>query len=409
MEKEVLYKVSQSTGKVQEWSAWSIGSEVFTKYGQQEGKMQTKSYTAEGTNVGRSNERTPEQQAVEEVEKLYLSQRDNKHYDYDIEKAWVMFNSCKEPRKIKNYKDLYTKLPEVMLSSVKLNGSRACVIEGELYSKIGKKEVIKVQHIKEAVALLEEYSFDTEVFAPDMSLQRIRSAWLKPVKTDKEIIKFAKDRAKDLGNKDTFNTLEDAVLFLGYNPNEDAPKLCLYVFDIPEKEVEFKDRVTSMVFLESVVQERGLQDVIKFQYPIVSSSHEHRLELRTEAVNNGFEGMVHYCVDDMYLFGTRSSTTCKDKPRFDTEVLVEKVTKDKNGEGVLHVRSNDEMGRVKLKCKMKVNRRDGKTHPRDYNTMLNLVDKWITMSYEELSDKGVMTKPVGECERDCDVTGQPLS
>lgn len=408
---ELLYKVSQGTSKVQVWSAWNEGANVHTKYGQQNGKMQEKVYTAIATNVGRSNERDPEQQAKEEVEKLYEAQQANKHYRYNLEDAWAMYNDCKEPRKVKNYKDTKDKMSDKLLTSVKLNGSRACVIEGSLYSKIGKKENIKVKHIREAVAALKEYSFDNEVFAPNMSLQRIRSAWLKPVKTEKEIIKFAKDRSKVLGEDNEFLewNLLSAVNYLGYNPNEDAPKLSLYVFDIPVKDVIFHERVNMMIELEKTVKLRGLEDVIKFQYPFGTCSQEHRLQVRDKAVKDGFEGLVHYEYNDLYLFGTRSSTTCKDKPRFDTEVFVESVTKDKSGEGVLHVRASDKMDRVKLKCKMKVHRRDGGEHPRDFNTMQGLTGKWITMSYEELSDTGTMTKPVGEEERECDVTGEPIS
>lgn len=406
---ELLYKVSQSTAKEQVWSAWNEGAEVFTKYGQLGGKMQTKSYTAEATNVGRSNERNSEQQAKEEVEKLYIAQQDNKHYSYDIDHAWDMYHDCKEPRKIKNYKDTYKKMSDNLLTSIKLNGSRACVIEGSLYSKIGKKEEIKVDQIREAVELLKGYSFDTEVYCHGLSLQRIRSAWLKPIKTDKEIIKVAKDRAKTSGDSCSGTWTKDvAIDYLGYNPNEDAPKLCLYVFDIPVKDTIFHERVNLMIELEKIVREKGLEGVIKFQYPFGTTSHKHRLEVRDRVVSEGYEGLVHYEYDDLYLFGTRAGTTCKDKPRYDSECIVEKVTEDKNGEGVLHVRACDKLDRVKFKCKMKVKRRDGNEYPRDFETMQGLIGEWITFSFEELSDKGIPTKPVGECERECDLTGAPI-
>ena len=57
---------------------------------------------------------------------------------------------------------------------------------------------------------------------------------------------------------------------------------------------------------------------------------------------------------------------------------------------------------------MKVERRDGKRYERDYETMTSLIGKWITFSYEELSEKGIPTKQVGEEERKCDDQGRPL-
>ena len=57
---------------------------------------------------------------------------------------------------------------------------------------------------------------------------------------------------------------------------------------------------------------------------------------------------------------------------------------------------------------MKVERRDGKRHERDFEVMQGLIGKWITFSYEELSGSGIPTKPVGEEERICDDSGRPL-
>ncbi len=407
-----LYKVSQATGKVQTWLAYVDGSEVHVNFGQLGGKITPSVYTAEPKSIGQSNETTAEEQAQVELIALYESQRVNKHYTDTQEEAFVKYHDCKEPRKITNYKDRFDKMPEVLLTSVKKNGSRACVIGGQLYSKIGRPEDIKVEHLRKAVETLGDVDFDCEVYAGEgISLQRVRSAWLKPVKTEKEIIKIAKERAKALGNKDKFLTEEGAVLFLGYHPNEDAPKLKFYVFDIPTKgKAEFQDRVVWMEQLEYIVNRDEVDSCFEFLYPKLTYSHKERMEYLDEVVANGSEGLCHYEVDGIYEFGKRSTNTTKSKLRYDTECFVEKITKDKRGEGVLHLRASDEMLRVKLKAKMKVHRRDGKEYARDYQSMVDeCLNQWVTISYEELSDKGVMTKPVAECLRDCDPTGQPIN
>lgn len=63
-----LYKKT-STGAIQQWSVEVEGSTIIATYGQQGGKLQTARDTiAEGKNIGKSNETTPEQQAEAEAQ-----------------------------------------------------------------------------------------------------------------------------------------------------------------------------------------------------------------------------------------------------------------------------------------------------------------------------------------------------
>ncbi|CAH9014191.1 putative nucleic acid-binding, OB-fold protein [Vibrio phage 501E54-1] len=406
-----LFKISVSTGKMQVWKGWTMKDKVICSYGQLGGKMQTSEYTAEPKNIGRSNETTAVQQAILELEAMYESQVTNKHYRVNQEQAVEFANSNREPRKILDYKKGWKKMSPTLYTSTKFNGSRACVLEGQLYSKIGKPEDIKVDHLRAVVEELGELAhFDAEVYAHGLSLQRIRSAWLKPVKTDKEIIKIAKDRAK--GKKDTvkFVSPEQAIEYIGYNPNDDAPRLKFYIFDIPDTEGKpYEQRLEDMRTLESVVSSRKLDIYFNFEYPVLTHSHEERMEKLEEIVKLKYEGFVHYEPQGVYEFGKRSTNAQKSKPRYDAEARVVKVTEAKNGTGTLHVVASDALDNAEFKCVMKVDRRDGKSYDKSYESMLELVGKWITFSYEELSDKGIPTKPVGELERECDNEGNPLN
>lgn len=385
-----LYKVSQSTGKMQVWSAFPHEGEVITKHGELGGKIQESRYTAEPKNVGRSNETTSAAQAIIEVDALYVAQQDNKHYRPTVELANKLADDCKIPRKIHNYKDHGHKMPEVMYSSIKKNGSRACVIDGKLYSKIGKLEEVKVQHIREAIEKLGEHAnFDAEVYCHGLSLQRIRAAWTKPVRTEKEIAKKVKEAGYD------------------YCPNEDARSLELHVFDIPLEGETFESRMKAMGEFETRVSELGLEDTIKVIWPQKLDNTEDRELYRDTSVGLGYEGLVHYDPEDLYEFGKRTYTTQKDKPRYDAEAYVTGVEKCKNGDGKLILEAADVLDNVKFKCMMKVSRRDGNDYPRDVDSMSNLIGEWITFSYEELSDKGVPTKPVGEEVRECNSKGEP--
>ncbi len=416
-QRQELFKVSPSTKKMQVWKAWTCLNKVHCQWGELNGKLQVSTYEAEPKNTGRSNATTAVEQAQVELQAMYQAQLDNKHYKLSQIEAIESSEVCRIPRKVTNYKDRKDKMPEVLLTQTKFNGSRACVIDGQLFSKIGRHEEIKVTHLRDAVKELHAIgcaTFDAEVYAHGLSLQRIRSAWLKPVKTSKEIIKIAKDKAKKRNEviltPDGNVELKDAIDYLGYNPNDDALQLKFYVFDIPtDRDTPFTERIEDLAKLEELTDcLRGSTSCFKFVYPTLTKNQQERLELRNEAVSHGYEGLVHYVVNGVYEFGKRSTNTAKDKPRYDSEALVVEVTKDKGGDGVLHCVACDELDNVKFKCKMKVERRDGKRHERDYETMLDLVGKWITFSYEELSGAGVPTKPVGEMERLCDSQGRPL-
>lgn len=391
-----LFKVSLSNGKVSVWQCWSEGAEVFTTFGTLEGKQQTQSYTAKAKSVGKSNETSPEEQALLEVGTAYVAQRKNKHYRDTIEEAQALADECTIPRKVHNFKDHGHKLTYPLYASIKKNGSRGCVLNGALYSKIGLKEDVKVSRIKNALIALGNPTLDAEVYSHGMSLQRIRKCWLKPVRTEKELVKMRKDYLKKMGKA------------LPYNPNEDADELQLHVFDVPAKGVPFEERLQLMRELDNQVTLMKLDDVIKFIYPVLINSPEEGEALRDEVVADGYEGLVYYQADDMYEFGTRSYTCQKDKPRYDSECLVLGVEECKNGDGKLLVRACDKLDRVEFKVMMKVSRRDGLDYPRKVVDMEKLIGKWITFAYEELSDKGVPTKPTGEEERKCDSTGMPL-
>jgi len=392
---QILYKVSASTQKVQTWKGWLVDNEVCVAYGQEGGKMQVSMYDAEPKNIGKVNETTANEQAVVELQALYQAQIDNCHYHLTRDAA--VSSKAIIPRKIKNYKDHWKSMSSTLLSSTKKNGSRACVISGVLYSKIGKEEEVKVEHLRNALCALKEVAtFDAEVYAHGLSLQRIRSAWLKPVKTAKEVAKIKAEYLNKTG-KD-----------LPYDPNEDALRLKFHIFDVPVEGLPFNERIKLMRTLENHIKIAKLSDCFEFIYPGLTMNGSQRLLLRDKVVAQGYEGMVHYEPKGVYEFGVRSSNTQKDKPRYDSEALVLGIERCKNGDGKLMLMACDELDNVEFKTMMKVDRRDGIKYPRDMESMREMIGKWITFSYEELSDKGIPTKPVGEEVRKCDSFGNPL-
>lgn len=402
MSKKILYKVSRATKAIQTWAAYADGSEIVVEYGQLGGAITEQRTQAEAKNVGKANETSPEVQAFIEVKALYKSQKENSHYFDTIEEAQADLENGFIPQKIHNYKDYGHKLPKVLLSSVKVNGSRACIWKGQMLSKIGRPETVKVPQIAKAIECLADHNifdYDCEIYAHGLSLQRIRSAILKPLRTDKEIVKMQKDQAKFIGEK--YIAGKD---YLGYNPNDDAPQLKLWMFDIPTKEkTPFKERLALMVEYAKVVQVLGLSDVVNFLFPIETHSDEDRMQLRDAVVSKGFEGLVHYDPEGVYEEGKRTYLVQKSKPRYDAEAKIIGLVSNKKGESTLHMQGSKALNYVKFKLVPK-----GTHEERLYENWLPFVGQWMTFSYEELSDKGVPTKPVGEQIRQCNDDGEPI-
>lgn len=371
-----MYKITK-TGKVQVWKCWVEGPEVYTRYGQVEGKKITNKYTAKATNQGRSNERNPEQQAIFECEAAYQAQYDNKHYRYSVAAAEEHVKSNRVPMKAVNFKDHSKKVNYPCVVSTKLNGSRCTIIGGDFISKAGRVEECKVPHLVEAVRLLDR-DIDCEVYCHGYSLQQIRSAWLKP-----DVI------------KDT--ELPDGSFLTGL----DSKLLEVHVFDVPVVGKTFEERLELLQEIGERVEELGI-DCIKFPEMMKVNLEIDGDDWYTLVTSQGYEGVVYRNLDGLYEFGNRSYDMIKRKPRLDSEGLVLDVTEDKSGQGVLLLRTNDDMGKVTFKCKMK-----GTAETRAYKEQRKLIGRWVTYEYEELSDKGVPTKPSGICPRLCNTTGEP--
>lgn len=400
----ILYKVSQSTKKVNQWEAYAVDDSVYTAYGELGGKIIESSYTAKAKNIGRSNATTPEAQAALEVEAMIKAQKDNKHYCETIDEAISNSEVSYEPRKIKNYKDFGDRMSDVLYTTVKLNGSRACIIDSEMYSKIGIKEDVKVPHIKECIKKLSDLGFhnmDCEIYAHGVPLQRIRSAWTKPNKTEKDIIKLQKAAAKKKGIK--YKEGED---YLGYDPLKDVSSLQICVFDIPDRtNMPYERRLGLMGELECGVVDAGLRQHFHFLYPITTESKGEREAVLNSVVSKGFEGLVHYEPNGVYEFGKRSMNTQKQKPRYDSEAYVKGIKKvAKDNTVVFLCETNEEMGSLEFAS--------GVNAPKESCTMEAIGDwvgKWVNYQYEELSSSGKPTKPRIIGLRDCDKDGNPLN
>ena len=145
MKLPTLYARTQ-TGAIQQWSVYIEENKYQTVFGQVDGKLQTTNWTiCQGTNMGRSNERSPEQQAEFEAEALWKKKKDSGYFenisDIDISKFV-------EPMLAKNFEDYKDKISFPVYCQPKLDGIRCVVTKDGMHSRNGK-EFNSCPHIQE--------------------------------------------------------------------------------------------------------------------------------------------------------------------------------------------------------------------------------------------------------------------
>ena len=145
-----IYKRT-NTGAIQIWMQEVDGSRYRTISGQIDGAKTTSEWTvAKAKNVGRSNETTPEQQALFEVRANYEEKLKRGYFktlaEVDNERSFF------SPMLAYGYKDKFKfKTGEIYYSQPKLDGFRAIVTPERLQSRTGKDDFISCPHILEAL------------------------------------------------------------------------------------------------------------------------------------------------------------------------------------------------------------------------------------------------------------------
>ena len=345
-----------SGGNIKEWTVYTNGAVVTVAHGRMGGKITTKSYTAEAKNVGRSNETTPEQQAESEAMAKWTKQLKRGYYQTVEEaEAHVAFT----PMKCQDYKDFPHKVKFPGYAQYKLNGLRSMINEdGECLSKAG--EVYKLpEHWKRIPEFIQNdfgYPLDGEVFAGlgIMSLQVINGAWKK----------YKQGITEQLG---------------------------YYVYDIPVPDLPFKKRIEFLRDLAEMIVDAGLEDLIHVVHSEYIENQEQLDTFYAKALLEKAEGIVYRNEDGKYEFGKRSYDVIKRKPRGTMEVKVLSAISDKNGDGVLTAITKD--GTL-VDFLMRKDSHETINY-RKYENAVTLIESFVEIEYEELSDKGVPTKPVG--------------
>lgn len=344
-----------SNGKLKQWTVFTDGATVTVAHGKVGGKITQKSYEAEAKNTGRANATTPEEQAEAEAFAKWTKQLKNGYYK-TTEEAENHVPST--PMKCQDYKDFAHKVVFPGYAQYKLNGLRSMInMKGECLSKAG--EVYKLpphwQGIPNFISEVVGHPLDGEVFAGlgVLSLQQINSAWKKH--------------------------------------NENTPLLNYYVYDVPVADMPFEKRVEVLAALKAVAEESGLDELICVVHTEYIENQEQLDAFYAKALLEKAEGIVYRNAHGVYEFDKRSYDVIKRKPRQTLEVKVISMRSDKNNDGVL----TGEMENCKLvEFLMRKDAHETINYRKAENAE-TLIDQFVEIEYEEFSDEGIPTKPVG--------------
>lgn len=176
----VLYSKGKK-GEIRFWKVWTEGAEIVTEHGVVDGKTQQARKTAKAKNIGKKNETTPQEQAINQANSMWQKQIDKGYFE-SIEKAEN--TEVFLPMLASKFEDKKHKLSYPCCVQPKLDGVR-CLAYWEddkvkLMSRAGKP--YDVEHIRSACEqfLGKRQVFDGEIYIHGTPLQDINSLVKKP-------------------------------------------------------------------------------------------------------------------------------------------------------------------------------------------------------------------------------------
>jgi len=356
-----LYKVT-ATGASQYWTISVDGATYTTEYGQVGTESpQFQSTTAVGMNIGRSNETTPEQQALAEATSLHTKRIERQ--GYSLEPNQSSANPLAMKVKVWTPGKLPPKVAFPLLSTVKLNGVNGTYIRTDgaltLYSRTGTV-FPSIPHLEPAIQYYMDHfgcnQLNGELFIPSTHLQDITSA-VKATKPSSANLEF-------------------------------------HVFNIPDTLVTYATVQAAFINCEP-----HPDTYVHLIVPVWCESHAELESHFQLAMANGMEGTVIYHPSATYQPGIRSNRIWKYKVAQEAEFLVTYRTLDKANHPIYHCDSPGGAFKVKRK---------GTAEERLADALIDHTGEWLTVEFECYSKAGKPTKPVGLQFRDCDQSGQPL-
>jgi ATP-dependent DNA ligase len=315
-----------------------------SKTGRETKRQTSEPYYAEPTNVGRSNERDSEAQAEFEFDAVIKKQRD-KGFRAKGERK----NVRPMPMLAHKFVDHKKKVEFPVYVQPKLNGMRM-LFDGENGWSRGNKEVIPevIQHLK----------FDTGGFILDGELMLPNNVLLQ----------------------------ESMTAIKKYRP-ELSPKLLYHVYDIVDSELPYAKR---QQIIHDILH-TAPSNVVRV--PTWEAFNEVDVMVWHKSfVRDGFEGTMIRNPDMPYEIGKRSYSLLKLKDFVDAEYRIVAVTDGDGSDVGLAIFELETDSGERFNC-----RPEGSQENRAdlFKNRRELVGKYLTVRYQELSKDGIPIFPVG--------------
>ncbi len=345
-----LYHLGK-TGKIYSWEIWTENADIVTEYGEIDGKKQIARKTAVPKNIGKKNETSANEQAKLEAAAMHKFQLDRR-YATSIEQAKLgvffpmLAHDFKKQKLIEYPVDVQPKFDGLRCMAFWRNNDVV------LLSRQGK-EFVNCNHVVNTIkeCIPKNTILDGELYVHGWSFQQINSRVAK---------------------------LHDNSHLIQY-----------HIYDVPDDELEWKDRLSNLMKLSSVVDD----NILKIAPVHVNIKKEEQIkELESTFVEYGYEGAIVRLPGGLYEYGHRSRSLLKYKSFDDAEF---KVVGFYEGEGRFK-------GCVTWKCVTD----DGKEFsacPRGtledkqewFKRANKYIGKLLTVRYFGLSDDGIPRFPVG--------------
>jgi DNA ligase-1 len=343
------------------WRIWTEGPEILVEYGTVDGEKSLTRKVVKGKNIGKSNETTPEEQAVKEAAAQHKKKLDKK-YSLTPNKAtetvflpMLAHDYLKQKKKLTFPVDVQPKLEGVRCLAY-WEGS-----ELRLMSRGGKP--FDVKHIAEEVAefLPPGSVLDGELYVHGMSQQNINRLWKKHREGPEGSIQLL------------------YVVYDGFHVDStDAPwwkrkeDLSRLMSSAPNKKVV-------QLFIDTVKTEKQLQKCL--------NSYEER----------GYEGIIIRKADGPYQLGHRSRDLLKLKSFMDEEFEIvghEEAKGNDKGTVVWICKTKDDQTFSVRPTGTREERKESFEHAEEH------YGRFLTVKFQGYTDDGIPYFPVGVAIRE---------
>lgn len=343
-------------GQFQSWTVIASGYRVITRFGLQHGKVQESSKECEPTNVGRSNERTAEQQAIFEADAMWKKQIRLGYRESTTDAAQVTFG----PMLAQKFDGREDKIQYPVDVQPKLDGIRclAYMEDGKLRLMSRGNKDFDLPHITKALTNLfasaDDLVLDGELYTPGISMQTIAS-WVKR------------------------------------KGHPEQSKIQYHVYDIPSDQPW---RIRRRELDALINDNKG--PVKKVSYRSVDSADEVWTYQRA-CVGLGYEGAMVRCLETPYEFANRSYGLLKVKRFSDSEFKIVGVTEGRGKMAGCAIFECITDRKQSFNCVMRGTMEQRNAHYADRHS---LIGKTMTIRYFDTTDEGIPRFPVGLCVRD---------